>query len=305
MALSKHLSSFNVTRKRGTLYLAIIGLWVFALAISAPSFWHTFISLNSIIAKAIFVPLAGCLALFWFYGVYHLVFLIFSYLPRPDLRTRAEALAKEMPPPRTAIIYTTYNDFNRDAALTCLKQDYPNSHLFILDVSTNPDMRKQADAFHEEFAATTLIRLQPRQGFKARSLNDALKTAIGADFEFFAVCDADNYLPVDFLSRTIPYFFLDKQIAFVQANHNSTKLNQNKFVRDFEVAIDASWYLHQLPRGRYGLLMCMVHGAWCHCASGSLGEGRWLSGNSSGRYSLHHEFERTRLFWHLCGGCGQ
>jgi cellulose synthase/poly-beta-1,6-N-acetylglucosamine synthase-like glycosyltransferase len=217
--------------------------------------------LDSLLAKGLFVPFAGCLALFWFYGVYHSILLVFSYMGRPDLGARAQALAKDKPfSPKVAIIYTTYNDFNRQAALTCLNQDYPNYQVFLLDVSTNRDMRKQVDAFQEEFApATTLVRLQPRQGFKARSLNDTLKTAVGDDYEFFAVCDADNYWPSDFLSRTIPYFLLDERIAFVQANPTNSGRSEGKFTKDFGVAVDASWALHQRARDRYGLLMCMGH----------------------------------------------
>ena len=261
MVHAKQATFFNVAENRATLYLVIVGVSLLILAGSALSFWRTFSGLDSLLAKGLFVPFAGCLALFWFYGVYHSVLLVFSYMGRPDLGARAQALAKDTPfSPKVAIIYTTYNDFNRRAALTCLNQDYPNYQVFILDVSTNRDMRKRVDAFQEEFApATTLVRLQPRQGFKARSLNDTLKTAVGDDYEFFAVCDADNYWPADFLSRTIPYFLLDERIAFVQANPTNSGRSEGKFSKDFGVAVDASWALHQRARDRYGLLMCMGH----------------------------------------------
>ncbi len=261
MVDAKRGSVFNVTEKRAALYLVMMGLWLLIVAGSAPALWQTFTGLDSVWAKVLFVPFAGCLALFWFYGVYHLVFLVFSSLPRPDLGARAQALAKQLPAwPKVAIIYTTYNDFNREAVLTCLNQEYSNYRVFLLDVSTNPDMRRQVDAFHEEFASsTTLFRLQPRQGFKARSLNDTLKAAVTDDYEFFAVCDADNLFPPDFLSRTIPYFQLDERIAFIQAAPASSGRSQGKFAKDFEAVIDASWSLHQLPRDRYGLLMCMGH----------------------------------------------
>lgn len=180
---------------------------------------------------------------------------------RPDLGARAQTLAKDRPcSPKVAIIYTTYNDFNKEAASTCLNQDYPDYHLFLLDVSTNPDMRQLVDEFQEEFASsTTLVRLQPQQGFKARSLNDALKTAVGDEYQFFAVCDADNYWPADFLARTVPYFLLDERIGFVQANPVISGHSQGKFTKEFEVAIEASWSLHQRPRGR--LWSPDVHGS--------------------------------------------
>ncbi len=261
MGNAERATGFDVSQKRVTLYVVLVGVWFIILAGSSPSLWQAFGGLDSIVAKVLFIPFAVCLALFWFYGVYHAVFLVFSYLPRPDRRERAQALAKELPAwPRVAIIYTTYNDFNREAASTCLNQSYPNYRVFLLDVSTNPNMREQVDAFHEEFASsTTLFRLQPRQGFKARSLNDTLKEAVTDDYEFFAVCDADNLFPPDFLSRTIPYFQLDERVAFVQAAPRTSGRSEGEFARDFEVAIDASWSLHQLPRDKYGLLMCMGH----------------------------------------------
>ncbi|MFH0768895.1 MAG: glycosyltransferase [Chloroflexota bacterium] len=260
MVSIKQKAFFNVAEKKPHLYLVLIGLWLLILAISAPSLWRTFMGLDSVLAEVLFIPFVGCLALFWFYGLYHLVFLVFSYLPGPDLGTKARALAEGAPVSKVAIIYCTYNDFNRDAALTCLGQDYPDYHVFILDVSTDEDMRKQVDTFHDEFtSASTLVRLPPRPGFKARSLNDTLKTTVGDDYQFFAVCDSDNYWPPDFLSRTIPYFLLDERVAFVQAKATSSGHSQGKFAHDFEVAIDASWTLHQLARDRYGLLMCMGH----------------------------------------------
>jgi cellulose synthase/poly-beta-1,6-N-acetylglucosamine synthase-like glycosyltransferase len=250
----------NLVKKKPHLYLVVIGLWLLITAVSIPSFWRTFNELNSVLATVLFVPFIGCLVFFWFYGLYHLVFLVFSYLPRSDLGVKVQDLAKGTLLSKVAIIYCTYNDFNRDAALTCLRQDYPNYHVFILDVSTDEAIRKQVDAFYQEFAsATTLVRLPPGPGFKARSLNVTLKTSVGEEYAFFAVCDADNYWPSDFLSRTFNYFLLDKRIAFVQAKATSSGHSQGKFAKDFEVAIDASWTLHQLPRDRYGLLMCMGH----------------------------------------------
>ncbi len=261
MVSAKQANPFIVTLKRPALYLVMVGIWLLILAGSAPSFWRTFIGLDSVLAKVLFVPFTVCLVLFWFYGVYHFVFLVFSYLAKRDWGARARALAQEQSfSPRVAIIYTTLNDFNREAASTLLKQDYPNHHVFLLDVSTNADFIARVDAFHKENASsTTLHRLQPRQGFKARSLNDTLRDAVGDEYEFFAVCDADNYWPTDFLSRTVPYFLLDERIGFVQATPTTSGRGEGKFSKDFEVAIDASWALHQRSRDRYGLMMCMGH----------------------------------------------
>ena len=95
MVNAKQVTFFNVAEKRGTLYLVIVGIWLLILAGCASSLWRSFIGLDSLLAKGLFVPFAGCLALFWFYGVYHSVLLVFSYMGRPDLGAKAQALAKE------------------------------------------------------------------------------------------------------------------------------------------------------------------------------------------------------------------
>ncbi len=258
---TKRAPASLVLKKSPILVTVMWGLWLLILAVIIPSLWRTFAGLDSIPAKVLFIPFIACLALFWFYGVYHLVLLVFSYLPRPNWGDRARTLAREQSfSPRVAVIYATLNDFNREAVSTLLKQDYPNYHVFLLDVSTNPNFKAQVDAFYKENPiTTTLHRLLPRQGFKARSLNDTLKDAVGREYEYFAVCDADNYWPPDFLSRMVPYFLLDKRIGFVQAKPAVTAQKKGKFASDFEVAVEASWSLHQLARGKYGLMMCMGH----------------------------------------------
>ncbi|MFC1953780.1 glycosyltransferase, partial [Chloroflexota bacterium] len=261
MVNTEQTANFSITRKSPSLYLVMMGLWLVIMVGAVPGLWRTYLVLDSIPAKVLFIPFIVFLVLFWFYGVYHLVLLVFSYLPKIDWGNRARSLARVQSfSPRVAVIYTTLNDFNREAAATLLNQDYTNYHVFLLDVSTNPDFRAQVDAFHQEHSSTTTLhRLQPRQGFKARSLNDTLKDAVGPEYEFFAVCDADNYWPVDFLSRTVPYFLLDEQLGFVQTPPTLTGRSEGNFSKDFESAVDASWALHQIPREKYGLLMCMGH----------------------------------------------
>ena len=261
MKANKPSGSLEITKKSPLLLIVMWGIWVIILILTVPGLWRTFAGLNSIVAKVLFVPFSFCLVLFWFYGIYHFVLLIFSYLPRPALGDHARVVARQQSfTPRVAVIYTTLNDFNKEAVSTLLDQDYPNYHVFLLDVSTRSEFKARVDAIHQENpTTTTLYRLLPRQGFKARSLNDTLRDAVGPEYEFFAVCDADNYWPNDFLSCMVPYLILDKRIGFVQAKPTVTGRKQGKFASDFEVAIDASWSLHQLPRGRYGLLMCMGH----------------------------------------------
>ncbi|MBI2852835.1 MAG: glycosyltransferase family 2 protein [Chloroflexi bacterium] len=252
---------FNVAEKKGTLHLVMLGLWLAIILALAPGLWRTFGELTTVLARVFFVPFTASLFIFWFFGVYHLVFLIFAYTHKPNSGFKSTPLGKDVPRPKTAILYATFNDFNREAALTCLAQDYGDFHMFLVDVSTDPRFREQTDAFCKDFPSqVTMVRLQPRQGFKARSLNDTLKTTVGEEYQFFAVCDADNRLPVNFLSLTIPYFLIDPRIAFVQANHRLSGHSEEKFAADFEVAVNASWYLHQRPRDTYGLVMCMGHG---------------------------------------------
>lgn len=191
----------------------------------------------------------------WFYGVFHLLGVAFSLLSRPV------PASLPVKPGRIAILYTTHNDFCQEAAASCLKQDYKGSALFILDDSTDEGGRARVDDFcRRNGGRCTLIRRKDRGGFKAGNLNNALE-AITDSYEYFAVADADEVLPADFLSKMMPYFGLDERIGFVQANHRYDAARPTKFSSAMSGGIDLHWQLFLPARNDYGFVMFYGHGA--------------------------------------------
>lgn len=199
-----------------------------------------------------------CLVLlfFWLMTAYYLSVLLFYWIAKP--LPAAGVWRKSTPP--IAILYATCNDLQEDALDTYLEQDYPNFHLFILDDSTEKAFQIRVDAYAAKSPKRiTVVRRTTRTGFKAGNLNFALKNVI-THYPIFAVVDADERLPEDFLSLTVPW--LEKPgIAFAQACHMPNPRQESAFAHDIGPTIIPFWQVHCRPRNRYGSVVFMGHGA--------------------------------------------
>ena len=249
----------GVVAKSGAMYLGIIALWLLSLAWFMPqlvAFWSDVSALN----RALLVFVLFCLALFWFYGIYFWAFFLMGQLSRRGLATGITGTDGEQGDlPQVAILYTAADDFEYQAALSCVEQRYHNFHVFLLDDSARQESRAQIDAFHAAFPAlTTVIRRNSREGFKAGNLNNAL-AVMSDDYPLFAISDADGVLPPNFLSQVTPYFLNDPQLGFAQANHRDNGLDTGSFAHDLVTIADVRWD-HHFPRDRYGLSSCWGHG---------------------------------------------
>jgi cellulose synthase/poly-beta-1,6-N-acetylglucosamine synthase-like glycosyltransferase len=196
----------------------------------------------------------------WLYGFYNIGVVIAAavYRKKHSLRVGSPPLPPDPPP--VALLYTTYNDFVEESVRSCVVQEYLDYHVYILDDSTDPACRDQVDAFaavHED--RVTVVRRPDRRGFKAGNLNHALAQV--AKEPFFALVDADEILPPDFLSRSLPYLLADPSCGFVQANHQANPGQQGKLPRSVAVGIDVHWRWYQPLRNRYGFVMLLGHGA--------------------------------------------
>jgi len=197
------------------------------------------------------------LVIFWLLAAYYVAVVLFSFL---SASLSCPLAHPDDEWPDVAILYPTCNDFQPEAAASCLKQDYRNFHLFLLDDSTEDEFRTVAEAFHAAHPErTTLVRRLTRQGFKAGNLNYALRGA-AAGYPFFAVVDADERLPPDFLRRTMAYI-RDSRLAFVQANHAPNPHQDSGFAREIGATILPFWNVHCRPRNRYGFVLYLGHGA--------------------------------------------
>ena len=254
-------SASDLISKRNTMYLIILVVWLVSLvglAINAASIYGM---PNSVALWILVVLAAICLAIFWFYALYHYGLVFFRQVGK--IKPRAEEgkdKESEAGFPRIALLYTTVDDFRYDAALSCVNQDYPDFHVFLIDVSQGQQGRDQVDEFHRSFSQkTTIIRREKLEGFKARSLNLALANQ-AKGYEFFALCDADGLLAKNFLKQTSFYIQQDERIGFVQANHDSGSSTRNAFTEHFLAETSIRWEHNNVPRNHYGFPLMLGHG---------------------------------------------
>lgn len=254
------LKAFDVVRQRikksNWIYSGVILVWVFCLIYFNPKLFAVLNSTDSLTAKVFFIIFVFFLNLFWLYGIFHFFFLIYKIFSK-----KSPAPAKTAHFPGVAILYTTRNDFQKKALLSCIKQDYPNFHVYILDDSTDETFKVKIDHFHQVHPQrTTVVRREDRRGFKAGNLNNALRNH-ATGYEYFAVIDADEVIPADFLEKLISYFGQDEAIAFVQAHHEQNARQPSKFAQDLAAGIDFHWDVYQPPRNRHGFVIFYGHGA--------------------------------------------
>ena len=234
--------------------LLTFALWAASLIAWGGSLIAPFSAVSNAFQAVAFGLYVGMTAFFWFLTAYYVSVLICYFL------IKGTRLPKTEKKDRVAILYTVCNDFQETAADSCAAQDYRDYHLYILDDSTDEEERAKVDEWAGRYPEiATVIRRGEIMGFKAGNLNHALEM-ISDTYDFFAVADADEQLPVDFLARTMACFTDDK-IAFVQAAHKPNRKELTGFGRDMSDTISPFWMLHILPRNRFGAVVYMGHGA--------------------------------------------
>ncbi|MBN2143711.1 MAG: glycosyltransferase [Candidatus Aureabacteria bacterium] len=213
--------------------------------------------------------------LFFFYEVYNILAIIFSRFSKnnipPPLHINPFSINEKnsyLPP--IALLYLTRNDFNQEACLSCLNQDYPDYKVFILDDSSPGAGHKKIDAFISDVIPSRMpdfnrnkiqvIRRENKTGFKAGNMNNALRL-IHDDFKYFAVSDSDGILPVNFLSSLLPYFQADESIGFVQACCSASEKNTSVFASDMALQISIHWKYFMPYRNSSGFVMFYGHSA--------------------------------------------
>lgn len=256
----------TLLRKRPHLFATVFGLWGLALAWFHPRLWSLTEladgpwSYASITYFVVFAEIA------WLYGLYNLVLVAFAIWHRRGGADRYLAAARSaeavhgFDAPAVAVLYTTCNDFDAASARSCLALDYPKFTVYLLDDSSDARARARVDAFAEaHLGRVVVVRREDRAGFKAGNLNHALANV--AHEPLFAVVDADEILPRDFLSRLVPRMLADPSCGFVQANHRSRRNVQSRLARDMGIGVDIHWKWYQPLRNDYGFVMFLGHGA--------------------------------------------
>lgn len=169
-----------------------------------------------------------------------------------------ELLARDdLPPVTTQIpIYNEYNVVERIMRAAC-SMHYP-SHLHeiqILDDSSD-ETSSLVDRITQELCAeghdVRVIRRNNREGYKAGALENGLKTAKG---KFVALFDADFLPPPEYWVKTLPFFFDDHKVGFVQARWGHLNRNRSMLTRTQGIGIDGHFVVEQGGRDWNELFM--------------------------------------------------
>lgn len=198
----------------------------------------------------------------WLYGVYNFCIVLFSVIDRKILPKQSFVYNRDvaMCNEAVAMLYTTCNDFVEDSALSCMNLAYQNYRLYILDDSSKQAYKDRVDQFAARYGdRVKVIRRENRTGYKAGNLNHALKNFI--DEPLFAIVDADEILPTDFLCKLVPRLMSDPHCGFVQANHVCINDEDIKLKNDMYLGVDIHWKWYQPLRNRFGFVMFLGHGA--------------------------------------------
>lgn len=244
-------------RKNGAMYLVLLACWAVTLAWFNPRLVSLFSEAQSVPAYITLGLFIFCLDIFWLVGSYFITIFAFSFLSR---NRALPAFMGDEQQPRVAVLYLTRNDLKVEAVRSCLKQDYENFHVFILDDSTDAEYVAEVDRLQERFSdGITVVRRQGRRGFKAGALNNALRSH-AVDYPYFAIVDADGVIPSDFIKRLMPYFQTDDSIAYVQAGNKPNPAQESKFANDLGLGILPLWTTYLPPRNEFGIVIFLGHG---------------------------------------------
>lgn len=249
----------DILKKSNLMIFIILSLWFLSLLHFDPWLFR-FLKLKvNIIGSLSLIAFIVCVNISWLYGFYHFIVPLFSILSKNRSPIKLENPCHSNP--KVAILYTTMNDYKYEAIRSFLTQNYSNYDIYILDDSTDEKIKKEIDSILKRYKGKLkIIRRNNRKAFKAGNLNNALEM-IHLSYEYFAVCDSDTVLPVDFIFKLVPYFSVDKSIAFIQANNRANPRPESGFAKELCHSIDCVWKYYQPALNRFGFVMFLGHSA--------------------------------------------
>jgi len=199
-------------------------------------------------------------SIFFYYGI---TFLITPLFNAKFLSTRAGVQIKTNSEilPSVAIFYMTCDDFDPVAVGSCIQQDYPCHHVYVLDDSTEQSFIDMVNKYKDRCSFEVMVvRRNTRSGYKAGNINHGLRQ-LTKDIDFVLLVDADEVLPKGFLSATMSRMMaFEEDIAFIQASSRGRPDPDNPFAHDLHVFVDMYWR-HFLPlKDKYGFSAALGHG---------------------------------------------
>ena len=257
-ANDRRTSPYAPRYRKPYMFLFIFTAWIAALLWFGPRLFELVQTAKTPLTGFALGYFAIFTTLAWLYGLYNIGVVLFSTAYRRFIPEWTPAPLEKAPP--VAVLYTTCNDFVEESAESCLNIDYADFHLYILDDSTSGFHKKRIDRFAQRHrGSVTIIRRSDRTGFKAGNLNYSLETRVKEPY--FAVVDADELVPTDFLTKLVPYLASDPDCGFVQANHRCNPEGATRLQRDMRLGIDVHWKWYQPLRNKFGFVMFLGHGA--------------------------------------------
>ena len=263
-SLSHHLRGIRTKKsvsygKKPHLWIVVLVAWISSIVVIQRPIIEVFLRPLSLWQYWSLAWFLAWIDFAWLYGIYQLCLVLFARRACKNRLSRPRLIPDKLP--SVAILYTTMNDFSEAAALSCVRQEYPRFHVFLLDDSTEERYKRQIDACHDIYPdKTTVIRRESREGFKAGNLNHALEL-IASRYEFFAVCDADGILPPEFVMKTLPHFSDNDRIAFVQSIQSTVMTRpESSFASVMGVSVDTYWRWIASTCDDFGFVMFHGHG---------------------------------------------
>lgn len=249
------------------MYIVIFAAWIAALIWFQPRLLMLLDMAYNVPSRIALWTFIGFIDFAWLYGMYNLSVVGFAALygvfgkksPLSQLPYDPALVATAQPP--IAILYTTCNDFVEESVASCVRQDYPNYTVYILDDSTQQHFMDRVDAFAAQYPELVkVVRRPDRRAFKAGNMNYGLAN-YAINEPYFAIADADEILPSDFLIKTVAVLETDPTCGFVQANHRANPDDPSALAKSLGVGIDIHWKWYQPLRNDYGFVMFLGHGA--------------------------------------------
>ena len=199
----------------------------------------------------------------FYYGIHCFVMvrLFFKYRKNcvSDQGKLDELQARMKAWPRVTIQLPMFNEYYVAERLidTTMQVRYPKNRLEVqvLDDSTDETtdlVRKKVAFYKKKGFDIKLIHRVNRQGHKAGALREAQEVAKG---EFVAIFDADFMPAVDFLEKTVPYFYESDDIGMVQTRWGHINADYSILTKGQSLGIDGHFTIEQIARGGSGLWM--------------------------------------------------
>ena len=262
-------------QKKPTVYITILAAWGICVAVLFAACGRMIYELvaytggtNRVIAASVLIALnAFMLAYMWLGSVKDFLFSFLFLLWKKRLMKRYEPIIHSSPDykklsangkklPKVLLLYCTCNDFNPDALLICMAQDYENFQTVILDDSSKEEYLQRIDEFGKKHGAS-IVRRENRAGFKAGNLNHYLQGK--TDYDYFVVLDADERIPKNYIKEVLKYYAYSDKVGVVQAAHKATE-GSNLFQNLMGLSVKSNGRVCQVMKNFYGSNALIGHG---------------------------------------------